>query len=233
MKHIVRSCVCVTVTEVLYVYYIGNNFLEETKLQTKNYIALFFSVALLGTSYADKNFLPVPPAPRYSYGAPDLRSGTTTLDEQEDPLAILAALIPKGGVPGKDYPILASVPNTGFSCENQEFPGYFADTADEARCQTFHICQFDGRHDSFLCPNGTVFNQQYFVCDWWFNVDCGASEQFRSLNAEIGKTPEDVDASIRTDAGTPNQLYGVPEQRQTSPPPPPQPSQLYNRPNRF
>ena len=24
----------------------------------------------------------------------------------------------------------------------------------------------------YLCPNGTLFNQQYFVCDWWFNVDC-------------------------------------------------------------
>ena len=25
---------------------------------------------------------------------------------------------------------------------------------------------------SFLCPNGTLFEQQYFICDWWFNVDC-------------------------------------------------------------
>ena len=23
-----------------------------------------------------------------------------------------------------------------------------------------------------LCPNGTLYNQQYFICDWWFNVDC-------------------------------------------------------------
>ena len=29
------------------------------------------------------------------------------------------------------------------------------------------LTQFD-----FICPNGTVFNQQYFVCDWWFRVDC-------------------------------------------------------------
>ncbi|XP_053630420.2 uncharacterized protein, partial [Cherax quadricarinatus] len=183
--------------------------------------------ALLGSTQAQQGYLPEAP-PSYSYGAPDLRLSAG--DVTHDPLAVLAALIPRSGVPGQDYPILASVPNTGFSCEEQEFPGYFADTADEAGCQAFHICQFDGRHDSFLCPNGTVFNQQYFVCDWWFNVDCGASEQFRSLNAEIGKIPEDVDASIRTDVGTPTQLYGVPEQRQTSPP---QPSQLYNRPNRF
>ena len=38
---------------------------------------------------------------------------------------------------------------------------------------------------SFLCPNGTLFNQQYFVCDWWFNVDCAATEQFYSLNNEL------------------------------------------------
>ncbi|XP_037787698.1 U-scoloptoxin(01)-Cw1a-like [Penaeus monodon] len=150
---------------------------------------------------------PAPPAPGYSYGAPDLRADASTLDQQEqDPIAALAANIPGGGVPGEDYPILASVSDTGFSCEEQQFPGYYADTAPEAGCQVFHICQFDGRQDAFLCPNGTLFNQQYFVCDWWFNVDCAASEQFRSLNADI---------------------YGAPEAPLTVP------SQLYNSPNRF
>ena len=24
-----------------------------------------------------------------------------------------------------------------------------------------------GDTSSFLCPNGTIFNQQYFVCDWF------------------------------------------------------------------
>ena len=32
-------------------------------------------------------------------------------------------------------------------------------------------CNISPRY-SFLCPNGTLFNQQYFICDWWFNVDC-------------------------------------------------------------
>lgn len=27
------------------------------------------------------------------------------------------------------------------------------------------------RH-SFLCPNGTIFNQKKRICDWWYNVDC-------------------------------------------------------------
>ncbi|KAG7160706.1 eggshell protein 2A-like [Homarus americanus] len=104
-----------------------------------------------------------------------------------DPIADLADVIPGGGVPGQDYPILAFVPNTGFSCDGQ-IPGYYADTAPEAGCQVFHICQQGGRIDSFLCPNGTIFNQQYFVCDWWFNFDCSTAEQFYGLNAEIGKT---------------------------------------------
>ena len=40
--------------------------------------------------------------------------------------------------------------------------------------------------DSFICPIGTIFNQQYFVCDWWFNFDCNQARNFYSLNAEIG-----------------------------------------------
>ena len=28
---------------------------------------------------------------------------------------------------------------------------------------------------SFLCPNGTLFQQEYLVCDWWFNVDCSVT----------------------------------------------------------
>ena len=38
---------------------------------------------------------------------------------------------------------------------------------------------------SLLCPNGTLFNQQYFICDWWFNVDCSLAESFYSLNEDI------------------------------------------------
>nr|XP_027207300.1 trihydrophobin-like [Penaeus vannamei] len=102
-----------------------------------------------------------------------------------DPFRALADAIGGGGVPGVDYPILAFVPATGFSC-NGQLPGYYADTAPEAGCQVFHICQAGGRIDSFLCPNGTVFNQQYFVCDWWYNFDCSTAEQFYGLNAEIG-----------------------------------------------
>merc|ERR1712117_989735 len=106
-------------------------------------------------------------------------------DAGEDPLAALAANIP--GVPGEDYPIFAEVPESGFSCEGQVDGGYYADP--EAECQAFHICTADGAGGlakySFLCPNGTLFNQNYFICDWWFNFDCSTAEELYSLNDEI------------------------------------------------
>ncbi|KAK7080337.1 hypothetical protein SK128_018738 [Halocaridina rubra] len=92
------------------------------------------------------------------------------------------------GEAGIDYPNFRNVPNTSFTCSSQEHPGLYADT--EAQCQAFHICQEDGRQDSFLCPNGTVFNQQYFVCDWWYNFSCDHADRFYSLNAFIYELPE-------------------------------------------
>lgn len=57
----------------------------------------------------------------------------------------------------------------------------------------FHICHENGQRSSFLCPVGTVFNQEYLVCDWWYNVDCERSPkyynslQIYSTSAEKGK----------------------------------------------
>merc|ERR1719244_1413031 len=91
------------------------------------------------------------------------------------------------GIPGDDYPIFAEVPETSFLCDGQVDGGYYADP--EAECQAFHICANDGTGGltkySFLCPNGTLFQQQYFVCDWWFNVDCSTAQDFYSLNDEV------------------------------------------------
>merc|ERR1711892_276773 len=88
------------------------------------------------------------------------------------------------GVPGDDYPIFSDVPETSFLCDGQVDGGYYADP--EAECQAFRICANDGNGGrtkySFLCPNGTIFQQQYFVCDWWFNVDCSLAESLYSLN---------------------------------------------------
>merc|ERR1712152_59966 len=115
-------------------------------------------------------------------------------DAGEDPLAALASNIP--GVPGEDYPIFAEVPESGFTCEGQVDGGYYSDP--EAECQAFHICTADGAGGlakySFLCPNGTIFNQNYFICDWWFNVDCAESAAIAAeKNSEIAAAREAVD----------------------------------------
>ena len=46
---------------------------------------------------------------------------------------------------------------------------------------------------SFLCPNGTLFNQRLFVCDWWFNVDCeGSTDLYTAVEEAFGGESESV-----------------------------------------
>jgi len=112
------------------------------------------------------------------YGAP---GGSSAAEEE---LRALSEAIP--GQPGEDYPVYAVPPETSFSCDGY-IEGYYADP--EADCQTFHICANDGIGGllkyTFLCPNGTLFNQQYFICDWWFNTDCSQAEDYYYLNEEV------------------------------------------------
>ena len=128
----------------------------------------------------------------------------------EDPaLAALASNIP--GVPGEDYPIYAEVPESGFTCDGQVDGGYYADP--EAECQAFHICTADGAGGlakySFLCPNGTLFNQNYFICDWWFNFDCATAQDLYSLNDEIAAQRDALSgASDQAQYGAPAE-YGA------------------------
>ena len=72
----------------------------------------------------------------------------------------------------------------------------------------FHICTADGAGGlakySFLCPNGTIFNQNYFICDWWFNFDCSTAEDLYSLNDEIAAERD----ALAGDAGLGE--YGAP-----------------------
>ena len=108
------------------------------------------------------------------------------------------------GVPGEDYPIYAEVPESGFSCDGQVDGGYYADP--EAECQVFHICTADGAGGlakySFLCPNGTVFNQNYFICDWWFNFDCAEAEGLYSLNDDLAAEREAATGAASSPAGS-------------------------------
>nr|CAD7578112.1 unnamed protein product [Timema californicum] len=95
------------------------------------------------------------------------------------------------GVPGVDYPIYHSVPPTSFHCGNVPFaPGMYANV--ETGCQAYHVCH-DGREGdqgaSFLCSNGTLFNQYEFTCDWWYNVNCADATAYYNLNLDPLKNP--------------------------------------------
>jgi|ERR1711963_794114 len=131
-----------------------------------------------------------------AYGQPQYGDDLdTAASDASDPLAMLQSAVP--GVPGEDYPIYAEVPETAFTCDGQVDGGYYADG--EAECQVFHICTADGAGGlakySFLCPNGTVFNQNYFICDWWFNFDCAEAEGLYSLNDQYAAERDALDAS--------------------------------------
>ena len=93
---------------------------------------------------------------------------------------------PPGFIPGKagvDYPDFRSIPATDFTCENFILPGFYADTF--TSCQVFHVCEEGKRQSSFLCPRGTIFNQEYRVCDWWYNVKCEDSSEYFDLNLDL------------------------------------------------
>jgi len=51
----------------------------------------------------------------------------------------------------------------------------------------WHYCDLNGGQASFLCPNGTIFNQVSLTCDWWFNVKCDTTAQLYVLNERLYK----------------------------------------------
>merc|ERR1711971_1213174 len=162
-----------------------------------------------------------------AYGADqDVYQGAASdVAGSDDNIAMLEKAIP--GVPGEDYPIYAEVPESGFTCDGQVDGGYYADP--EAECQVFHICTSDGKGGlgkySFLCPKGTIFNQNYFICDWWFNFDCSEAETLYSINDDIASEraalAEEGEASDAYGAPKPIEEYAAPVEARDEYAPPP------------
>merc|ERR1711970_508351 len=81
------------------------------------------------------------------------------------------------GEPGVDFPTHWDPQQSPFTCEERVAGAYYVDPGLD--CQAYHVCVPRRRgltRLSFICPNGTIFNQEKFVCDWWFRTSCISSE---------------------------------------------------------
>merc|ERR1711964_655839 len=77
--------------------------------------------------------------------------------------------------------------NTGFECGDLPY-GYYADEANN--CAIFHVCLpyidhdvYVTRHFSFMCGEGTMFDQERLVCESpEFALPCSEAAAFRRSN---------------------------------------------------
>ncbi|XP_068241296.1 U-scoloptoxin(01)-Cw1a-like [Palaemon carinicauda] len=91
-----------------------------------------------------------------------------------------------------DASLLLGNVNTGFDCANLPY-GYYADEANS--CAVFHVCLpyidndlFVTRHFSFLCGEGTIFDQERLICDFPSSaLSCSQSSSFRRSNEYFGR----------------------------------------------
>ncbi|ROT82710.1 hypothetical protein C7M84_024121 [Penaeus vannamei] len=133
---------------------------------------------------------PQPPPPPSPTRGPSLLVPFGTEDQSAAPGAAVERDPDNDHVPGLggvDYPILEAIPKTSFKCTKEmRLSGrMFADP--ETACQVYHVCS-GHQTFSFLCPRGTIFHQDTFVCQWWFTVDCQAQAQkLAQIQAQSGR----------------------------------------------
>ncbi|XP_076369670.1 uncharacterized protein LOC143256380 [Tachypleus tridentatus] len=90
----------------------------------------------------------------------------------------------------KDY----EVPETNFSCAHKKLGEYYADL--ETRCRVYHVCLVDiggqVKPTSFVCPNGTLFNQASRVCGPADRVHCSlATNYYENLHGDFYRRRDD------------------------------------------
>ncbi|XP_071518711.1 uncharacterized protein [Panulirus ornatus] len=96
----------------------------------------------------------------------------------------------------RTYPMLSEIPDTSFRCRGHA-AGYYADP--DTGCQVYHMCDTLEKQYSYLCPNHTLFNQKFMVCDHWYMVNCSSSSEFYELNSHIGEVPDSSRGSSAED----------------------------------
>ncbi|GAV01777.1 hypothetical protein RvY_12433 [Ramazzottius varieornatus] len=93
------------------------------------------------------------------------------------------------------FPTYATPPQTSFSCSNVNLPGFYADP--ETQCQVIRRCTLSNYMFSYICPNGTVFDQAAQGCAYWYNVNCPREVQQLNQNqipVPLVAVPEGVSA---------------------------------------
>ncbi|XP_055840603.1 titin [Episyrphus balteatus] len=138
-----------------------------------------------------------------------LKKNMAIVQEQEDPMLMMAEdeetrpemMISRLNLPSNATSIRADITD-GFSCDNKTY-GYYADVENE--CQIFHVClpvtYADGKENtfrwSFICPEETVFSQEYFTCmrSEDMSINCEESFKYYELNRNFGMIePEETPA---------------------------------------
>nr|XP_042903342.1 uncharacterized protein LOC107436843 isoform X2 [Parasteatoda tepidariorum] len=98
----------------------------------------------------------------------------------------LTVLAKVRGIPGVDYPNYSSIPKTSFKCPDFK-PGFYADL--ETRCQVFHYC-YEHRKESFLCQEGTIFNEAIKSCDYWYSSECDSTQTlYEATERKLKQSP--------------------------------------------
>ncbi|XP_069946563.1 mucin-2-like isoform X2 [Cherax quadricarinatus] len=74
-----------------------------------------------------------------------------------------------------------------------------------AQQTVYHMCDTLEKQYSYLCPNHTLFNQKFMVCDHWYMVNCSSAQDFYHLNVHIGEggsgNPAVNSLQVSTEAG--------------------------------
>ena len=99
-------------------------------------------------------------------------------------------------LPADGETLLYSPLSLAFSCEGQEY-GYYADV--DNNCQVFHICLpleddfgsiIETAQWSFICGNGTIFDQQTLTCNYeQDSVPCAEAPSLYNT-VEFGVIPD-------------------------------------------
>ncbi|KAH6924759.1 hypothetical protein HPB50_023794 [Hyalomma asiaticum] len=133
------------------------------------------------------------------------------------------------GLPSGSDNIISPI-DISFSCAHRSL-GYYADVGND--CKIFHVCNpvllSDGQiammQYSFVCPNGTLFDQQTLTCTVPpGTAPCVQAESFYYLNRHVGQggpagvpvasPPVQAEPEVQRPAVVPEPKHQVPVQQQ-------------------